>query len=400
MTTTYYYKGISQEGSLIKATIQTKNLIMAKNELTSQNILLLKIHRQTNFTFNFRPQKITAKLITDFTRQLATMINSGISIISALNIIEQSAEHQQMQKLISSIRMELESGVSLSTAFSGKSSHIDELFCQLLFAGEQSGTMDIMLNYLANYRERSQTIKRKIKKALFYPLAILSVAVIVTGLLLILVIPQFADLYKSFGAQLPAYTQFIIFLANKTKTYGAVLAIVFTSLIVSLKIIYKNSLKTALFFDKLILRLPGFGILIKKAILVRFNYILAITCKAGLPLREALNCVSNIVDNKIYQQATFAICEKVIAGQPINASLNDDFLFPKRVKQMIIIGEESGSLDSMLLKIADFYEAELTYAIDNLNNLLEPMIMIILGIIIGSLIIGMYLPIFRLGTVL
>jgi type IV pilus assembly protein PilC len=336
-------------------------------------------------------KKITTKFITDFSRQLCTLINSGIPILSAFNIIEQSCEHQSFSILIKKIKADLESGNTLAMAFKNKSHHFDGLFCN-------SGTLDIILRYIADYKEKNDELKRKVKKALLYPIVILGVASIVSVILLIFVVPQFENLYESFSAKLPLPTQLVINLARITKTYSLLFIMIIVTGITAFRFYYKRNHNLVMILDKIILKLPIFGILIQKAIIARFTRMLAITSAAGLSLRKSLQSIAAIIDNNIYKQAVVQIRDFVSAGQSIAAAIRHNKLFPNRVIQMVTIGEESGSLENMLAKIADYYESEVNYFIDNLHDLLEPIIIIILGILIGGLLISMYLPIFRLGA--
>lgn len=403
MSNIYDWKGIDENGMCTSGTQHAENAQELKNILIKQNILPLKISKKFNLLSVFKKHKINAKYITDFSRQLCTLINSGIPILSAFNIIEQSCEQNGMRNLIKKIKTDLEAGNSLTISFQNKSHHFDNLFCSLIAIGEASGTLDVILSHIADYKEKSEELKRKVKKALLYPSVIFLIAIAVSAVLLVFVIPQFTELYQSFGAELPIYTQMVIKLAAIIKTKG----IFFLGFIIVTFLFFrfyrKRSLRFALIIDKLLLKIPVFGILIKKAIISRFACMLAITFKSGLSLRQALQSMATIVENIAYKQAILKICEHVSAGQTITAAIaaiNENSLFPKRMIQMIAIGEESGNLDNMLIKIAEYYESEVNYFVDNLNNLLEPMIMVILGVLIGGLIIAIYLPIFRLGTVI
>jgi type IV pilus assembly protein PilC len=393
----YIWHGIDDAGTLINGEKTAANIAVLKHELIKQNISPLKISQK--FNLNLLTKKISAKQIADFSRQLSTLINAGIPLLSSLNIIERSAEQKNIPTLINKIKQDIESGLPLSEALKN-TNYFDALFCNLIYIGEQSGTLDIMLKHIANYQEKNAAMKRKIKKALFYPAAILGTAIIVTSLLLIFVIPQFAQLFHGFGAELPIYTQFIIKLANYLKKYSLFILLGIIGIIIVGKIAKKRYLGFAKLLDKIILHLPIIGQIVKKAIIARLCHTLAITFKAGLPLSEALQIITQTCDNKVYQEVLIIMQDQVAAGQTISSVMQNNPLFPFRTIQMITIGEESGSLDTMLIKIAEIYESEVNFITDNLNNLLEPAIMIILGILIGGLIIGMYLPIFKLGSVI
>ncbi len=390
----YQWDGIDQHGMRISGKMYAENIDSVKNELMKQHISPLKIHKKFKLY-----EKISSKHIVDFSRQLATLINSNIPLFAALNIMQQNCKCFNLRVLIENIKSNIEEGTALSDALK-KHACFSKLFYSLVFIGEQSGTLDIMLNHLANHYEKIEVQKRKIKKALLYPSIILSIAIIVSVVLLVLVVPQFIELFQSFGAQLPIYTQFIIRLSVIIRSKGLFILLLFIVVIFTYKMIKRYCKVFAIFSDKIILKIPIIGLMIKKLIIANFCRTLAITFNAGLPLSEALQMIAQTCDNQIYQQTILKIHQQVSAGQNITSAMENNPLFPKRVVQMITIGEQSGSLDSMLAKIAEYYDAEVNYLVDNLNNLLEPSIMVILGILIGGLIIGMYLPIFKLGTVI
>ena len=387
----YTWYGIDENGMRVSGQMQGENIIAIKSNLIEQNISPLKIQRKFTFALLSPQKKISHKHIADFSRQLATLIAAGIPLLASLNIIEQSSEHAGLRILLNKIKRDIEGGLVLSAALRKHKKYFADLFCNLIHAGEQSGTLDIMLDHIAHHQEKTENLKRKIKKALLYPTAILATAIIVTAVLLVFVVPQFAKLFHDFGAELPVYTQLVIKISTIIKNNFLFIILAIISIIMVFR--YTNT-------DKMILKVPIMGKILIKAIIARFSRTLAITFKAGLPLAEALQIIADTVNNKVYQQAILTIREQVASGHTISSAIIDNSLFPNRARQMITIGEESGSLDVMLIKIAEYYENEVNYLVDNLNNLLEPTIMVILGILIGGLIIGMYLPIFRLGTVI
>jgi len=389
----FCWQGINNEGARVEGIMHATNKEVVAQKLEGQNIITTKIYQN-------KVKKISAKHITDFSRQLATMINADVPLLSALNIIAPGYEHAGMKNLISAVIAEIEAGLSLSAALKKHGQYFDNLFCNLVDAGEQSGTLAQMLNHVADYKEKIAVLKRKIRKAMFYPIVVLLMATIVTAVMLIFVVPQFTALFSGFGAALPVYTQFIISLSNLIKLNWYYMLLFVLSLAMIFKLLKKHSTQFNFMLDKSMLHLPLFGELLKRAIMARFARTLAITFKAGLPLKEALQVMAQIVNNNIYRKAILTLQQEVIAGQTIATAMGKNPLFHKRIVQMIHIGEESGSLDIMLMKIAEYYEAEVNHVIDNLSNLLEPMIMAILGVIIGGLVIGMYLPIFQLGTVI
>jgi type IV pilus assembly protein PilC len=390
----YLWHGIDQNGMRISGKMYAENIDSAKNKLIKQHISPLKIHKKFKLY-----KKISSKHIADFSRQLATLINSNIPLFNALNIMQQNCKHFNLRVLIENVKSNIEEGMALSDALKNQAC-FSKLFYNLVFIGEQSGTLDNMLNHIANYREKIEVQKHKIKKALLYPSVILLIAIIVSIVLLILVVPQFVELFNSFGAQLPIYTQFIIKLSTIIKSKGLFMLLVIIAMTFACKMVKRHCKKFAIFCDKIILKIPIIGSVLKKSIIARFCRTLAITFNAGLPLNEALQIIAETCNNQIYRQAIFKIHQQVSAGQNITSVMENNPLFPNRAVQMITIGEQSGTLDSMLVKIAEYYDAEVNYLVDNLNNLLEPSIMVILGILIGGLIIGMYLPIFKLGTVI
>lgn len=394
---TYLWNGIDQHGMRISGKKHAENIECVKNELMKRHISPLKIHKKFQLHKN---KKISSKHIVDFSRQLATLINSNIPLFTALNIMQQSCEHSNLRVLIENIKRDIEGGIVLSAALKKRIRYFGNLFCNLVFIGEQSGTLDIMLNHIANYHEKTEAQKHKIKKALLYPSVILLTAIIVSIVLLTFVVPQFVELFHGLQAQLPTYTQFIIQLSTIIRSKGLFMLLVIIITMFTFKTIKKRCKMFSVFSDKIILKMPIIGTVLKKSTIASFCRTLAITFNAGLPLSEALQIIAETCDNQIYQQTIFKIHQQVSAGQNITSAMENNPLFPKRAIQMITIGEQSGTLDNMLAKIAEYYDAEVNYLVDNLNNLLEPSIMVILGILIGGLIIGMYLPIFKLGTVI
>jgi type IV pilus assembly protein PilC len=392
----YYWKGIKRTGEKIHGITETSSLAMVKTELSKQGIISKKIWKKRKTPF---AKKITPANISFFSRQLALMIKAGIPLIETFNILANSQTNLLMKHLILEIKKAVETGLTFSEALKKHPLLFSELICNLVAAGEKSGKLEMMLDKVASYKEKSATIKKKIKKALVYPLAILLIACLVTLGLLGFVVPQFASLFASFGAELPALTRMIINLSNLVKTYWLIIFFFFCGLaygyVVSRK--YCRWFREAI--DKILLKLPILGSVVVKTIIARFAQTLAITFAAGLPLVDALKAVAGVTGNSIYAKATAKIIENVSSGQQLHFAMNKTQLFPNMVIQMIAIGEESGTLEFMLIKVADFYEEEINNAVDTLNNLLEPIIMALLGVLVGCLVIAMYLPIFKLGSV-
>jgi type IV pilus assembly protein PilC len=397
---TYHWMGITTNNQTQKGEIAAINIRFAKAELQKQQINIKKIARKITLPSFATKQKVTKNDITLLLRQLTSLIVSGIPLLQALQVIQQGSKKPSLKELINKILNDLKHGNSLSKTLAQHPKYFDQLTCQLIAAGEQSGQLDIMLERITTHREKIIKIKNKIKKALLYPCAVISAAIIVTTILLIFVVPQFAELFSGFGAQLPLLTRMVIALADFLKAYVwlVLLFVIFCGwLIIFLKRRHKAF---ATFLDKQNLRLPIFGKILQKSIIARITHTLAITFATGVPLIEALRTLPVIAKNIPYAQAIAQIHEDVTTGTTLNQSIHNSQMFPNMVTQMVAIGEEGGKLDEMLTKIALFYEAEVDQMVDELSQLLEPMVMMILGITIGGLIIAMYLPIFKLGTII
>lgn len=344
-------------------------------------------------------KKVKTLDITNFTRQLATLLTAGISLIQALDLLKRSSNKSSMQSIITKLKNKIERGHTVAEALREFPQYFNPLYRNLIAVGERSGTLDRMLERIATYKEKMAALKRKINKALFYPAAVLSVAVLVTIAMLVFVVPQFASLYAGFGAALPLPTQVVITIAKLFQHEGLWLIAFMLSIAIGLRSLSMRYSRFIEYRDRSLLHLPVIGAILTKAIIARFARTLATTFAAGLSLDTSLEAVSGAAGNYIYQQAALQIRHKIITGQTLQQAMRDSNVFPNMVIQMIAIGEEAGALEKMLDKIASMFEVEVEYAIDNLSNLLEPLIMIILGILIGGLVIAMYLPIFKLGSV-
>jgi type IV pilus assembly protein PilC len=395
---TFHYEGINKSGQKMIGDIQAKSLALAKADLRKLGIVTNKVVKKRKPFFDRKNKKINPGDITVFSRQLATMIESGIPLVQAFDIVAKGQSNNRMKELIEAIKSDVETGLTLSESLNKHPNYFNDLFCNLVDAGEKSGSLDIMLDKVATYKEKTETIKKKIKKALTYPMAVLVVALIVTTGLLIFVVPQFESLFKGFGANLPAFTQSVVNMSKFFQAYwyyifgalgGAVYAFIYAK---------NHSLDFAHNLDKTLLKVPVIGIILEKAAIARFTRTLSITFAAGLPLVEALKSVAGATGNIIYSKATDKIREEVSTGQQMNTAMENTHLFPNMVIQMVAIGEESGALEKMLGKVADYYEEEVDNAVDALSSLLEPIIMSILGVLVGGLVIAMYLPIFKLGS--
>lgn len=394
---TYFWLGKNRNGERIKGEQEAQHIVLLKSELRRRGIIAIKIRKKSVGLFSARkPNKEDIRI---FSRQLATMSHAGIPFIQALDMIEKSQDKISMKALVAQLKTAVESGTAVAEALKNHANYFNALYCNLVAVGERSGTLDLMFERIATYQEKIHSLKSKIKKALFYPTAVIMVAVVVTIGLLIFVVPQFEALFNGFGAQLPYPTQIIINVSRFLQNYGGIIFILFAASIGGLISTQKRSVKFAERIDNYLLRLPIIGVAIRKAVIARFARTLATTFAAGLPLIDALQAVSGATGNRIYTHATLNIKDHVTAGQTLNFSIRQTNLFPNMVVQMIAMGEASGTLEIMLNKIASIFEEEVDHVVDNLTDLLEPLIMIVLGVLIGGLVIAMYLPIFRLGSV-
>jgi type IV pilus assembly protein PilC len=385
-------------GTRIRGKTMATNEAAVRASLRRQGLVPTRIRKKSTL-FQAR-QKITTEDIAIFSRQLATMMAAGIPLVQAFDIVGSGHENQSMQKLIMSIKTEIEGGATLAESLGKHPVYFDDLFVNLVAAGEQSGALETLLDKIATYKEKTEAIKKKIKKALTYPTAVVVVAIVVTVILLIYVIPTFESLFSSFGADLPAFTRMVVDLSVFVRTKGWLLLILGVAGISALVFFKKRSRKFAHFLDRTMLKLPLIGEILKKAAIARYARTLSTMFAAGVPLVEALESVAGATGNIVYQEGVLDIREEVSTGQRLARSMEMTELFPNMVVQMVAVGEESGSLDEMAAKVADFYEAEVDAAVDNLSSLLEPAIMAILGILVGGLVVAMYLPIFKLGAVI
>lgn len=394
---TYLWQGIDAKGTRVKGEVHASNLTALKTELRRQTITPFHI-KEKSLLLTLFSEKIKTSHIVDFSRQLATLINAGVALVPALQIIGNS--NLRLQTLVTTIKTKIESGSSLSEALNQYPQYFDELYRNLIYAGEQSGTLGIMLNQIANYQDKQTKLNNKIKKALLYPSAVLLTALLVTALMLIFVVPQFQMMFQNFGAELPLYTQMVIKISQIFKLYSGWILSILIIAILLIKWVKTHSPHYAYKIDFLVIKLPLIGPIITKAILARFSRTLATIFNAGVAIAEALKIIAGSCGNLVYTQAILQIREQIIAGLAMHTAISNTTVFPARVTQMVAIAEESGELAVMLNHIADFYEQEVDNAADNLSKLLEPALMIILGLVIGGLITAMYLPIFKLGNVI
>lgn len=391
----FAWEGKDRTGKIIKGELRANGEASVNVTLRRQGILVTKVKKK-----NLRStKKISEKDITLFTRQLATMMKAGVPLLQSFDIVSKGHSNPSVAKLIQDIRSDVETGTSLNQAFRKFPLYFDALFCNLVAAGEQAGILEDLLARLATYKEKTLAIKGKIKSAMFYPVSILAVAFVVTSVIMIWVVPAFKEVFTSFGADLPAPTLFVMALSDFFVEYWY---LIFGSLFASLYFFFqswKRSVNMQRTMDRLLLKLPIFGDVIRKATIARWTRTLSTMFAAGVPLVESLDSVGGASGNAVYNDATKRIQTEVSTGTSLTTAMQNVGVFPNMVTQMVSIGEESGALDQMLGKVADFYETEVDEAVESLSSLMEPLIMVILGVLIGGLVVAMYLPIFKLGSV-
>ena len=394
---TFLWEGMDKRGKKVKGQLQAGGEAMANAQLRKQGITVTKVKKQS--TLFSGGKRITDKDITLFTRQLATMLKAGVPLLQSFEIVGRGHSNPSVQRLLFEIKADIEKGSSLTQSFARHPLYFDALFCNLVGAGESAGILDGVLERLATYKEKILAIKSKIKSALFYPISIIVVAFVITAVIMIFVIPAFEELFSSFGADLPGPTLVVMAISKVFVEWwwaifggigGGIYALLYT---------WKRSRKMQMIMDRVMLKLPIFGAVIEKATIARWTRTLATMFAAGVPLVEALESVGGASGNQVYVEATNKIRSEVATGTALTVAMQNVGLFPNMVIQMAAIGEESGSLDSMLNKVADFYEAEVDDAVAALASLMEPIIMVVLGVLIGGMVIAMYLPIFKMGSV-
>jgi type IV pilus assembly protein PilC len=392
----FAWEGRDKRGARIKGKSLAPDEKTLRSELRRQGIAPSKVRKQRQ---GRKGGKVNAGDIAIFARQLATMLGAGIPLVQAFEIVANGNDKPAMQKLILDIKSDVEGGTSLHESLAKHPLYFDDLFVNLVEAGEQAGALETLLDKVATYKEKTEALKKKVKKALFYPAAVLVVAVVVTVVLLIFVIPEFESLYKGFGADLPAFTQFVIGISRTLQHDGLFILMVLVGTFWTFFYFKKRSRAMREFLDRAILKIPVIGPILNKAAIARYARTLSTMFSAGVPLVEALESVAGATGNIVYEKAVLKMRDEVATGQRLQRSMEQTGLFPNMVNQMIAVGEESGSLDEMSGKVATFYEAEVDNAVDAMSSLLEPMIMVILGVVVGGLVIAMYLPIFKLGSV-
>ncbi|MDN3382974.1 type II secretion system F family protein [Pseudoalteromonas sp. APC 3358] len=397
---TFVWVGVSARGKKLEGELTGNSIALVKAQLRKQGITPSKVKRKPKPLFGTRLQKITPKDIAMVTRQIATMLMAGVPLIQSIEMIGTGATNKSLGKLMETIADEVKAGQPLSTALRKHPRYFDDLYCDLVASGEQSGALDRIFDRVALYKEKSEALKSKIKKAMFYPTAVLVIALIVTSILLIFVVPQFQDIFAGFGAELPAFTLLVIAISEFMQEYWWVIALIIAAFGYGYKEALLKSQKLRDATDRLILKLPVIGMILNKAAVARYARTLSTTFAAGVPLVDALDSAAGASGNAVYRYAILDIKVEVSSGNQMNWAMRNSKIFPDMVIQMVAIGEESGSLDGMLAKVATIYEQEVDDAVDGLSSLLEPLIMAVLGVLIGGLIIAMYLPIFQLGAVI
>lgn len=397
----FLWEGTDRKGTRIKGKTEAQNEAMIKTMLRKQGINPVRVRKQSNL-FGLggkRKKKIKAADIAIFARQLSTMMIAGVPLVQSLDIIANGAENPTLAEMVQDIKSEIEGGSTLAESLAKHPDHFDDLFVNLVEAGEKSGALEALLDKIATYKEKTEAIKAKVRKAMFYPASVIAVAIIVMGILLYFVVPQFQSLFQGFGADLPAFTLLVIGLSEFVQSYWwAIIGSIIATVMVMARV-HKKSRKFRRFIDRVMLRLPVVGDILYKSAVARFARTLSTMFAAGVPLVEAMDSVARASGNIVFEEAILQMREQVAAGQQLQLAMSNTALFPSMAVQMVAIGEESGSLDAMCSRVADFYEAEVDNQVDALSSLLEPLIMAVIGVLVGGLVVAMYLPIFKLGSV-
>jgi len=398
--TVFVWTGTDRNGRKSKGEVLATSAAIARVQLRKQGIAAKSVKKKPKSLVTFGAKKIQPADIAIFTRQLATMMKAGVPLVQAFDIVAEGTDHEKMRELIQTVRTDVSSGTGLAGALEKHPLHFDELFCSLVASGESSGTLEVMLDRVATYKEKTEALKAKIKKAMTYPIATVVVAIVVTAILLVKVVPQFAETFRSFGSDLPSFTLLVLRLSEWVQSWWFTLLLCFFAASYLFSQAKRRSQRFADWLDAVALKLPILGGVIHDAVIARFSRTLSTTFAAGVPLVEALESTAGAAGNVIYARAIRQIRDDVTAGTSLALSIRTTGLFPTMLLQMTSIGEESGSLDDMLGKVADHYEAGVDNAVDSLSSLIEPIIMSVLGVLIGGLMIAMYLPIFMLGSVI
>ena len=398
--TVFVWSGTDRNGRKSAGELLAASAAIARAQLRKQGVPTKILKRQPKPLFSLGGKSIKAADITIFTRQLATMMKAGVPLVQAFDIVAEGTDHEKMRELITTIRTDVASGTGLAATLAKHPVYFDDLFCALVASGENSGTLEVMLDRVAIYKEKTEALKAKIKKALTYPIAVIAVAIVVTGVLLIKVVPQFAETFRGFGADLPGFTLFVLAISEWVQSWWFMMLLGLFSASYALSQAKRRNKRFADWLDSVSLKIPIIGNVVHDAVIARFSRTLSTTFAAGVPLVEALDSTAGAAGNAIYSKAIRRIREDVTTGTALAVAVRSTGLFPTMLLQMTAIGEESGSLDDMLGKVANHYEAAVDNAVDSLSSLMEPMIMSILGVLVGGLMVAMYMPIFMLGSVM
>jgi type IV pilus assembly protein PilC len=396
---TFVWNGLDRHGRKGQGEIVSTSQALAKAQLRKQGITAKSVRKKAKPLFSSVGKGIKAADIAIFSRQMATMMKAGVPLVQSFEIVQEGLENAAMSKLVGEIKSEVSSGGGLAPALAKHPKHFDELFCSLVASGENSGTLEVMLDRVATYKEKTEALKAKIRKAMTYPIAVIIVAIVVTGILLVKVVPTFAETFKGFGADLPGFTLFVLGISEFVQQWWLFITV---ALVLAIWGYFQAISRSSNFrsrIDSLALKLPVVGSIVHDAVVARFSRTLSTTFAAGVPLVEALDSTAGAAGNAVYARGIRQIRDDVMSGTSLHLATRGTGLFPAMLLQMTAIGEESGSLDEMLSKVADQYEAQVDNAVDSLSSLMEPIIMSILGVLVGGLMIAMYLPIFMIGTV-
>lgn len=395
----YVYKGTDKKGKKIEGEINGTSPAIVKAQLLKQGISAKSVNKKSKPLLGGRKKAIKPSDIAVFSRQMATMMKAGVPLVQAFDIVAGGLENPSMQALVMNVRDDVASGTGFAPSLRKHPKYFDDLFCNLVDAGEQAGALETMLDRIATYKEKTEALKAKIKKALTYPISVVIVAILVTGILLVKVVPQFASTFAGFGAELPAFTLFVVGLSDAAQKWWFIILLGIVGAIFVFKELIKRSESFAYMVDKYMLKIPVIGDILYLSVMARFARTLSTTFAAGVPLIDALTSVAGAAGNRIYGKAIISVREDVSTGIQLNTALRSKGIFPSLLVQMAAIGEESGALDEMLDKVAVYYEEAVDNKVDTLTSLLEPLIMSVLGVLVGGLLIAMYLPIFQLGNV-
>ncbi|WP_299493179.1 type II secretion system F family protein [uncultured Shewanella sp.] len=397
--TIYQWQGLNKQGEKVSGELRGTSMAEIRSKLKSQGIRPKRVHRQSKPLFKLPPPKVSAMDIAMMTRQIATMLTAGVPLVTSIELIARGHEKIKMRELLGQILEDIQSGTPLSEALRAHRLYFDDLFVDLVAAGEHAGALETVFDRIALYKEKAEQLKSKIKKALFYPITVVIVAIAVTSMLLLFVVPQFEEIFNGFGAELPSFTQIVIQISKGLQASWHFMAVGFIIGIIVFIRMHRHSLFFRDKVDALVLKIPVIGPILHKAAMARFARTLATTFGAGVPLIDGLESAAGASGNAVYRNAVLKMREQVVSGMQMNTAMHTTGLFPDMLVQMVMIGEESGSLDNMLNKVANIYEMQVDDAVDGLASLIEPVMMVVIGTLVGGLIVAMYLPIFQMGKI-